>query len=610
VRQLPVKPARAQRMIVAWLSTLSLLAPATPARAGTSSATQEATTLHTLFEEEWQWTLREYPEFATSVGDQKYNDKLTDLSVLAMDRRKAHARELLKRIREVDRARLTGQDLLSYDLFRRVAEESVALERFPAGNVPLEGFMMPYEWMPICQMSGVHIDIPGLPRLAPLRTSKDYDDFLARLAAYPKQVDQVVELMKRGMAAGWLPPAVPIRKVLPQIEKQWVDDVTTSTLYKPFENFPDGFAAAERSRLAARAREEITGSIIPALKRLHQFIAQTYLPACRQDIAASRLPGGPAYYEAQVRSLTTTDLSPGQIHEIGKSEVTRIKKTMDDVIHQTGFSGSLPEFVKLLRTDPRFAPVPSEEVLPGFRDIAKRVDPELPKLFAELPRTPYGIREIPAFRGETSAHYTPGAPDGSRAGFFNANTLAGTTRPRHEMEALLLHETVPGHHLQVARAQELRDLPDFRRNGFYNAYIEGWGLYAESLGDNLGLYKDPYSKFGRLQAEIFRACRLVVDTGMHAMGWTREQAIDYMNENTGRSESFIVAEVDRYIVWPGQALGYKIGELKIKELRAKATQALGAKFDIRKFHNAVIDDGALPLDLLELRINEWIKSQQ
>ena len=403
---------------------------------------------------------------------------------------------------------------------------------------------------------------------------------------------------------------MPIRKVLPQIEKQWVDDVTTSPLYKPFENFPDGIAVVERSRLAARAREEITGSIIPALKRLHQFIAQTYLPACRQDIAASRLPGGPAYYEAQVRWLTTTDLSPGQIHEIGKSEVTRIKKAMDDVIHQTGFSGSLAEFVKLLRTDPRFAPVPTEEVLPVFRDIAKRVDPELPKLFAELPRTPYGIREIPAFRGETSAHYTPGAPDGSRAGFFNANTLTGTTRPRHEMEALVLHETVPGHHLQVARAQELRNLPDFRRNGFYNAYIEGWGLYAESLGDNLGLYKDPYSKFGRLQAEIFRACRLVVDTGMHAMAWTREQAIDYMKENTGRSESFIVAEVDRYIVWPGQALGYKIGELKIKELRAKATKALGTKFDIRKFHNALIDDGALPLDLLEQRLNEWIKSQQ
>ena len=487
----------------------------------------------------------------------------------------------------------------------------MALERFPAGNIPLEGFLTPYEWMPICQMSGVHIDIPELPRLAPLRTTKDYDDFLARLAAYPRQIDQVVELMKRGMAAGWLPPAVPIKKVLPQIEKQWVDDVTTSPLYKPFENFPDGIAAAERSRLAARAREAITRIDHPRAQEaasVHRPDLPTRLPARYRRVRACRAAPRTTRRRS-VRRRRPTFL-PREIHEIGKREVTRIKKAMDDVIHQTGFSGSLPEFVKLLRTDPRFAPVPAEEVLPGFRDIAKRVDPELPKLFAELPRTPYGIREIPAFRGETSAHYTPGAPDGSRAGFFNANTLKGTTRPRHEMEALLLHETVPGHHLQVARAQELRGLPDFRRNGFYNAYIEGWGLYAESLGDDLGLYKDPYSKFGRLQAEIFRACRLVVDTGMHAMGWTREQAIDYMNENTGRSESFIVAEVDRYIVWPGQALGYKIGELKIKELRAKATKALGAKFDIRKFHNALIDDGALPLDLLEQRINEWIKSQQ
>jgi uncharacterized protein (DUF885 family) len=360
-------------------------------------------------------------------------------------------------------------------------------------------------------------------------------------------------------------------------------------------------------RLTARGREAISGSIIPALKTLHQFFAKTYLPSCRQEIAASGLPGGPAYYEAQVRLLTTTDLSPREIHEIGKREVARIRKAMEDIIAKSGFSGSILEFVKFLRSDPRFAPLPTEDVLPGFRDIAKRVDPELPKLFAELPRTPYGIREIPAFRGQTAAHYTPGAPDGSRAGYFNANTLKGTTRPRHEMEALLLHESVPGHHLQIARAQELKDLPDFRRNAFYNAFIEGWALYAESLGEDLGLYNDPYSKFGRLQGEMLRACRLVVDTGMHSLNWTRQQAIDFMNENTGVSDSFVVAEVDRYIVWPGQALGYKIGELKIKQLRAKAASALGASFDLRKFHNALIDDGALPLDLLERRIDEWIK---
>jgi uncharacterized protein (DUF885 family) len=606
VKQLTLGTDMAGLMIVASF----LLTPATLANAGGGTEIQEATKLHALFEDEWQWTLREYPEFATSVGNHRYNDKLTDLSASAMDRRKAHERDVLKRITEIDRASLSGQDALSYDLFRRAAELSVSLQRFPAVLIPLGGFLTPYEWMPVSQMDGVQIDIPGLPRLAPSRTTKDYDDFLARLAAYPKHIDQVIELMKRGIASGWVPPAVPIRKVLPQIEKQWADDLTKGPLYKPFEDFPDEITQADRSRLAARARELIGGSIIPALKGLHQFIAQTYLPACRQDISASGLPGGPAYYEAQVRWLTTTDLSPREIHEVGRREVSRIRQAMDEVIRQAGFSGSFPDFLRFLRTDPRFAPIPTDEVLPAFRDIAKRVDPELPKLFAELPRIPYGIREIPAFRGQTAAHSTPGASDGSRAGYFNANTLKGTTRPRHEMEALLLHESVPGHHLQIARAQELKGLPDFRRNAFSNAYIEGWGLYAESLGEDLGLYKDPYSRFGRLQAEIFRACRLVVDTGIHSMAWNRQQAIDYMKENSGRSESFIEAEVDRYMVMPGQALGYKIGELKIKELRARASKTLGTKFDIRKFHNALIDDGPLPLDLLEQRIGEWIRSQQ
>jgi uncharacterized protein (DUF885 family) len=590
----------ARRMIVALFSTWLLLAPGGPARAQAPSANQEATKLHALFEDEWQWTLRENPEFATRVGDPRYNDKLIDLSVPAIDRRKAHERDALERIRKIDRTLLAGQDILSYDLFRRAAEQDVALQRFPTFA----------EWMPICQMSGVHIDIPELPRLAPLRNTKNYEEYLARVAAYPQKIDQVVELMKRGIAAGWVPPVVPIRKVLPQIEKQVAGDATTNPVFSPFESFPEAVAAAERTRLAALAREAIAGSIVPALKRLHQFIAETYLPACRQEIAASGSPGGPAYYDAQIRFWTTTDLPPREIHEIGIREVARIRKAMDDVIKQSGFSGTLSEFVKFLRTDPRFARLPTDLVLPAFRDIAKRVDPELPKLFAELPRTPYGIREIPAFRGQTAAHYSRGASDGSRAGYFNANTLKGTTLPRYEMEALLLHEAVPGHHLQIARAQELNGLPDFRRNGFYSAYSEGWGLYAESLGEDLGLYKDPYSKFGRLNHEIFRACRLVVDTGMHSLGWTRQQAIDYMSQNSGLPEGQIIAEVDRYIVWPGQALGYKLGELKIMELRAKARAALGPKFDIRKFHNALIDDGPMPLDLLERRIDEWIKTQQ
>ena len=352
------------------------------------------------------------------------------------------------------------------------------------------------------------------------------------------------------------------------------------------------------------------GAIVPALQRLHKFIVETYLPAGRKDIAASTLPGGTAYYALAVRSSTTTDLSAKEIHETGKREVARIRKEMDAIMKQVGFEGSFPAFLQFLRTDPRFYYAKGEEILPGYRDIAKRVEPELPKLFAELPRLPYGIRDISAYQGETAEYYSPGATDGSRAGYFNAYIGNPAARPKFAMEDLLLHEAVPGHHLQIARAQEIKGLPPFRRNGRYNAYGEGWALYAESLGAELGLYTNPYSRFGQLDAEILRAVRLVVDTGMHAFGWSRAQAIDYMKENTSLVESFIEAEVDRYIVWPSQALGYKIGELKIKELRAKAQKALGAKFDIRRFHNALLDDGALPLDLLEARIDEWIKTQQ
>ena len=590
---------RRLRMSAVLIFALVALAPAVQmGRAEISPAVQdEAKKLHALFDEEWQWTLREYPEMATRVGDPRYNDRLTDLAAAALDARKAHKRELLKRIREIDRGSLKGQDVLSFDLFLRETEQSVALQRFPS------------EYLAISQMGGVHLNIPELPRVAPLRNVKNYDDFLARLEAYPRQVDQIIDLLKRGIDTGWVPPEVALRKVPPQLAKQLAQDVKQGSLYKPFESFPEAIGPADRVRLEARAVETIKGFIVPALKRLHQFIAESYLSACRKDIAATRLPDGADYYQAQIRIYTTTDLSVRAIHETGTTEVKRIRGEMDGVIKATGFKGSFPEFLNLLRTDPRFAKIEPDQVLPGFRDIAKRVDPELPKLFAELPRTPYGIREIPAYQGETADHYTRPAADGSRAGYFNANVLKGATRRKYEMEALLLHEAVPGHHLQIARAQELKELPEFRRTGSYSAYSEGWGLYAESLGEELGLYKDPYSKFGRLSFEIHRACRLVVDTGMHAMGWSREQAIDYLKENSGLSESFIEAEIDRYIVLPVQALAYKIGELKIKELRARAENALGRKFDVRKFHNALIDDGPMPLDLLERRIDEWIKAQ-
>jgi uncharacterized protein (DUF885 family) len=350
--------------------------------------------------------------------------------------------------------------------------------------------------------------------------------------------------------------------------------------------------------------------VFPALKRLRQFMVETYIPAARQDIGAASLPDGSAFYAQMVRYYTTTDLSPQEIHAIGEREVARVHKEIDAIIKQVGFAGDYAAFLKSLRSDPRFYFATGDEILRAYRDIAKRVDPELPKLFAELPRLPYGIRAIPTDLGDVVEYYVPGTAEGARAGYFNANIANPAARPKFAMEDLFLHEGVPGHHLQVSRAQEIPGLPQFRRHAIYGAYTEGWALYAESLGESLGLYKDPYSKFGQLNAESWRASRLVVDTGIHAFGWSRQKAIDYLKGNTGLAESFIESEVDRYIVWPGQALSYKIGELKIKGLRANAQRALGAKFDIRKFHNALLDDGALPLDLLEKRIDEWIKRQQ
>jgi uncharacterized protein (DUF885 family) len=451
--------SRELRTSVVLIVALVVLAPVAQGRAGIFAAMEDETKkLHALFDDEWQWTLRNYPEFATSIGDPRYDDRLTDLAAPAIEASKAHKRDLLNRIREIDRSRLMGQDILSYDLFLRETEQSVALQRFPS------------EWMPISQMNGVHLNIPQLPRLAPLRSVKNYEDFLARLEVYPRQVDQIIELLKRGIAAGWVPPEIPVRKVLPQIAKQLAQDVKQSPLYKPFESYPEAIGPADRPRLEARALETIKRSIVPALGRLHLFISETYLPACRKDIAATQLPDGAAYYQSQVMLYTTTDLSAREIHEIGIKEVERIRAEMDVVIKSTGFSGSFSKFLNMLRTDQRFARMESDQVLPGFRDLAKRVDPELPKLFAELPRTPYGIREIPAYQGETAEHYTRGAADGSRAGYFNANVLTGATRRKYEMEALLLHEAVPGHHLQIARAQELKELPEFRRTAFYSAF--------------------------------------------------------------------------------------------------------------------------------------------
>lgn len=553
-----------------------------------------------LFDDDWQWGLQQFPESATMMGDNRYNHKVTDYSPESIQQRKDHQKEMLKQIQSIDRSKLSGQDVISYDLFVRDKKHLIEGDRFPI------------EYMPIDQMNGVQVTFGQLVGGTPFRNTKDYQAYLLRLAAFSKQIDQLIALMRKGIETKWLPPAVPLRSVPDQIEGQIAEDPTKSPMFEPFNKFPGDLPEIERKKLFEAGKSTINSVFNPALRKLDAFIKDTYLPACPQQVGASSLPDGESYYRYSIRRHTTTELTAKEIHEIGKREVARIHKEMESIINQVGFKGSFADFLTVLRTDKRFYYTNPDDLVAGYSYIAKRADGKLPELFAELPRTPYGVRVIPDYEApaQTTAYYQAGAADGSRAGLYMLNTYKLDTRPKYEMEALTLHESVPGHHLQIARAQELKGLPDFRRNAGYTAYVEGWGLYAESLGTEMGFYTDPYSKFGQLTYEMWRACRLVVDTGMHQFGWSRQQAIDFMKENTAKTENDIIVEVDRYIVWPGQALAYKIGELKIKELREKARKELGTKFDVRRFHNAVLDDGPLPLDILESRINKWIAEQK
>jgi uncharacterized protein (DUF885 family) len=394
------------------------------------------------------------------------------------------------------------------------------------------------------------------------------------------------------------------------VQNLLVDDPLTSPMLQAFTRFPPPAAVptAEQERLRAAAVAAYREAVAPAFRRLHTFLAERYVPGCRESIAMRDLPDGMAWYRVRARASTTTDLMPEQIHAIGLAEVKRIRAQMDSVIAASGFRGSFAEFVQFLRTDPRFYFTTADDLLRASRDIAKRADPELVRLFGTLPRLPYGIAPIPAYaeRSQTTAYYQPGSPAAARAGTYFVNTYDLSARPKWEMQALTLHEAVPGHHLQIALAQELTGVPEFRRYGGYTAFVEGWGLYSESLGGEMGFYADPYSKFGQLTYEMWRAIRLVLDTGIHTMGWSRAQAIDFFKANAAKSEHDIIVEVDRYIVWPGQALAYKIGELKLKELRAYATHQLGDRFDVRAFHDQVLGAGAVPLDMLEGRIGAWV----
>jgi uncharacterized protein (DUF885 family) len=558
----------------------------------------EKARLQQLLDDDWEYDLKEHPTFATEVGDTRYDDRWEDESRPAIERRKAHQRELVGKVDSIDRAQLGPEDQLTYDLFRRDAKLAVEGQRFP------------HELLQIDQMGGVHSELSQLAEVVPKRNVADVENFLKRIDRYPVLVDQGIALLREGLQKGITPPKVTLRDVGKLIENQISDDPTKSPVYtEVFAKLPDSIPAAERTRLQTRAKQLLTDRVMPALRKLHKFVVEEYEPKARTSIGLSALPDGAAWYAYNVKRTTTTDLTPEQIHQIGLSEVKRIRGEMEAVMRTTGYKGTMEQFFQFLRTDPQFFFTDKQALLSAYRDIAKRIDPELPRLFGRLPRLSYGVRAVPAHaeKTQTTAYYNPGAPDAGRPGWFYANTYDLPSRPKWEMEALTLHEAVPGHHLQIAIAQELGELPKFRRYGGYTAFVEGWGLYAESLGREIGLFTDPYSKFGALTYEMWRAIRLVVDTGMHAKGWTRDQALAFFRNNTGKAEHDITVEVDRYIVWPGQALAYKIGQLKLRELRTAAEKQLGAKFDPRAFHDVVLGAGALPLDVLEARVRDWLR---
>jgi uncharacterized protein (DUF885 family) len=561
---------------------------------------KDAARLHQLFKLDWERSLRESPEFATEVGHSGYNDRWTDNSLEAIAQRKRELPAPLQVIASIKRAKLGAADQLNYDLFKRNCEQAVAGARFPG------------EYFQITPLNGIQQDLARLLEVSPHRTVKDYENLLARLNGVPTVVAQTITLLKQGLAAGITPPRITLRDVPQQVKNQLESDPDRSAFLLHFRNFPREISAPDQTRLRQAAETALRDKVLPAFTRLHEFLANEYVPGARETIAMNDLPDGKAWYEFNARVSTTTKLTPAQIHELGLSEVKRIRAEMDKVIGATGFQGNFAEFLEFLRRDARFAYTNADDLLRGYRDICKRADPELARLFGTLPRLPYGVLPIPdyAAKSQTTAYYQPGSPAAGRPGYFYANTYAVETRLKWEMEALTLHEAVPGHHLQIALAQELNGVPEFRKYGGYTAFVEGWGLYAESLGTEMGFYQDPYSNFGRLTYEMWRAIRLVVDTGMHSMGWTRQQAIDYFLANASKNEHDVTVEVDRYIVWPGQALAYKIGELKIKELRAAATRELGDKFDVRQFHDHVLGNAALPLEILESQIQSWIKMQQ
>jgi prolyl oligopeptidase len=549
-----------------------------------------------LVEATWQRDLKASPLTATYYGDTRFNDRWPDVSAAAYENNLATDKRALAELNRINRARLPTAEQLNYDLFKRELNSRITEAAFKP-------------WSYAMTMREGPQTANEVAEIMPFVTVADYETWLKRLRALPAYLLQYEELLRTAAKEGRTQPRGLMQRALPILESQASATADSSPFMSRFARIPNTIIKADADRLRASATEVIGKQVIPAYQRFAAFFREDYLPKCRESVGVWDTPDGLAYYNNRAYDHTTTTLTPNEIHEIGLKEVARIHTEMQQVMDRVKFKGTRQEFFQFLRTDPQFYFTDADDLFRAYVYTTKMIEPELPKLFGKLYRTPVGVKVIPATSAPntTTAYYSGPSMDGKRAGYFYANLYRPEVRPKYEIEVLTAHEAIPGHHLQIALAQEQGELPKFRRFAGYTAYIEGWALYSERLGFELGLYKNPYSHFGMLTYDMWRAVRLVVDTGIHVKKWSRQQAIDYFKDNAAKTEADIINEIDRYIGWPGQALAYKIGQLRILELRARAEKALGDKFDIRAFHDMLLESGAIPLDVLETRVNDWIK---
>jgi uncharacterized protein (DUF885 family) len=575
--------------------------PSVEARETVPAEADPAAAMDALYAAYFEDLLALYPTLATSIGDRRYNDQYPNtLSPAHREKARAMQERYLREARAIGDAGLTGQDRVSYRVFVRAREDALAEMEFPRWLMPINQFRNP---------ANSFARLGSGASSQPFETVEDYENFLGRMAGFPAWADQAVTNMREGMRTGVVQPRILMEKALPQLAAQISDDPEQTMFWRPVAAMPQSFPGADRERLTAAYREAISEQVIPAYRRLHDFVRDEYLPVTRKTVGLYALPQGREWYAQRVREYTTTDLTAAEIHELGLAEVERIHGEMRTVMADVGFEGGLDDFFTFMNTDKQFYFDRKEDLLAGYEALRARVDAGVAPLFSLTPAADYEIRPVEPFREKSAAggSYQRPSADGTRPGIFFVNTYDLSARPSWAMESLFLHEAVPGHHFQIAINQELDALPSFRRFSFYTAYTEGWALYAESLGKAMGVYEDPYQYFGKLNAELWRAVRLVVDTGIHDKGWSRQEVLDFMYANSAVNEARAIAEAERYMAIPGQALSYKIGQLKIQELRNRAEASMGERFDIRDFHATVLESGALPLDVLETEVERWME---